>query len=75
MALAGLSAPARIAQLILEAPTSRLNRTEMAQMAGTTLETVSRLVQHLARQGVLALSGRRVTILRRDELEELVRRG
>ncbi len=75
MALAGLSAPARIAQLILEAPTSRLNRTEMAQMAGTTLETVSRLVQQLSRQGILALSGRRVTILRREELEDLVRRG
>jgi len=80
LSLSGLSAPARIAKLILDQATSTgvvtgLSRTEISQLAGTTLETVSRMVRSLARGGQIKVAGRRIQVLDRAGIEELVARG
>lgn len=48
-----------------------LNRTEMANLLGLALETVSRLLTQLANRGVLKVSGKQLEILQPDALAEL----
>ncbi len=73
--LARLSASGRIASLLLECEdqgqVAPLTREELAQIAGTTIESVSRTLRSLGRKGVLGLKGRRIRIIDRGALEEL----
>ncbi|MFN8610649.1 MAG: Crp/Fnr family transcriptional regulator [Vulcanimicrobiota bacterium] len=80
LSLGGLSASARISKNLLELaqPNGQvlaLTRTELAQMANTSTETVSRLLHSLARGGSLKLKGRQVTLLRPADLEAIVAAG
>ena len=79
--LVGLSSPARVASLLLEysepSPTgvmASMTREEMAQLAGTTIESVSRVIHEMARQGSLRLRGRSICVLDRLALEEFIAR-
>ncbi len=47
----------------------RPKQQEIAEMAGTTRETVSRVLQTLQKKGYIALSGRDLFILQEDELK------
>ncbi|MBS2038930.1 Crp/Fnr family transcriptional regulator [bacterium] len=80
LSLGGLSAPARISKAILELsqPNGQvlaLTRTEFAQLASTSTETVSRLLHSLARAGSLKLKGRQITLLKPADLEAIVATG
>ena len=79
MRLVGLSSPGRVASLMLEysAPAppyalAPLTREEMAQLAGTSIESVSRVIHEKARQGSLRLRGRTIYVEDRPALEEFV---
>lgn len=48
-----------------------LPRTELAEMAGVTTETAVRIISEFRDQGILALLGRRIVILRREDLQAL----
>ena len=54
--------------VVLDLPLSRL---DLAEMTGTTLFTVSRLLSGWQRDGILDLGRQRVTILDPDALAEL----
>ena len=76
----GLSATARICRALLDLsqPNGQvfgLTRTEFAQLANTSTETVSRTFQSFARAGILKLKGRQITLLRPADLQELIARG
>ncbi len=47
----------------------RPKQQEIAEMAGTTRETVSRVLRNLQKKGYIALSGRDLFILQEDELK------
>jgi CRP/FNR family transcriptional regulator len=77
--LVGLSSPGRVVSLLLEnsSPTppcavAPLTREEMAQLAGTSIESVSRLIHELARRGSLRLRGRALFVEDRAALEEFL---
>ena len=77
--LVGLSSPGRVVSMLLEHSTREpvdmmapLTREEMAQLAGTSIESVSRLLQEMARRGYLQLRGRSVFVLDRPALEQFV---
>lgn len=81
MRMVGLSSRGRVASLILEhsAPTppylvSPLTRGELAELGGTSIESVSRVIRELARQGCLKLKGRGIYLLDRVALENFVAR-
>lgn len=70
--------PARLATYVLSlAPTGRftmdvpMTKTTLAQMLGTTKETLSRVVQRLHRERVLSYRGRQIRILNRARLERI----
>ncbi len=48
-----------------------LPRAELAEMAGVTTETAVRILSEFKERGFLALPGRRIVILRREELQAL----
>jgi CRP/FNR family transcriptional regulator len=48
-----------------------LTHEELASMLGTTRETVTRTLNKLKRNGILAIAGRKVTILNREALEAM----
>lgn len=78
-----LSAPARIARVLLEfanskaaiQPTSTfsmvLTHAELASLAGTSRETVTRLLNQLERDGVISRDDSNLTLLQRSQLEKL----
>jgi len=49
-----------------------LSREEMAEMIGTTQETVIRLLSELRSQGVVEIVGRSITILKEKNLQSLI---
>lgn len=78
VAMSCLTAPARIASLLLElqvdhprddGPILPLSRLEMALLAGTTVESVSRLLNRLGREGILRLSARSIFIQDAEALQ------
>ncbi|MBX3167305.1 MAG: Crp/Fnr family transcriptional regulator [Candidatus Eremiobacteraeota bacterium] len=77
----GLSSPARVASLLLElspppspAAVASLTREEMAQLTGTSVESVSRFIQEMARRGSLRLRGRSIFVVDRQALEQFIER-
>ncbi len=48
-----------------------LTHQEIAEMVGSTRETVTRAMQQFRRDGVIALNGREITLLRQELLEEM----
>jgi CRP/FNR family transcriptional regulator len=50
---------------------AELPRSELAEMAGVTTETAVRILSEFKEQGILSLSGRRIIILKREELQAL----
>ncbi|MBS2037044.1 Crp/Fnr family transcriptional regulator [bacterium] len=77
----GLSCAARVASLLLElsdtstpAMVAPLSRQEIAQLTGTSIESVSRVIQEMARQRSLQLHGRSIVVTNRQALEELIER-
>lgn len=80
LSLGGLSASARISKALLELAQTNgqvlaLTRTEFAQLASTSTETVSRLLHSLARAGSLRLKGRQITLVKPADLEAIVAAG
>lgn len=76
--MARMRASARIASLLLQCSEANrlgavdpLTREEMAQLSGLTLESVSRAVRALGRQGLLSFEGRRIFVLDRPGLERV----
>lgn len=74
--LARMRAPARLASLLLQCSDTYgvvdpLTREEMAQLCGLTVESVSRTVRALGRQGLLSFEGRRIFVLDRARLNRL----
>jgi CRP/FNR family transcriptional regulator, cyclic AMP receptor protein len=78
--LAQLSSTARIVKVLLEhspstsleARVAALTREEIGNLSGTSMETVSRLIHSLTRQGFLRLRGRTIFIVQRASLEQLI---
>jgi CRP/FNR family transcriptional regulator, cyclic AMP receptor protein len=80
-----ISAPARIARVLLEfvkpnasAQSTRtfsmvLTHSELANLAGTSRETVTRFLNQLERDGIIARQDSSVTLLERSRLEKLAR--
>jgi CRP-like cAMP-binding protein len=52
-----------------------LTRQEFAELTGTTLYTVSRILSKWQADGILAASGRRLVVCSRARLEELSQHG
>lgn len=50
-----------------------LPRSEIAEMAGVTTETAVRILSEFKERGILTLPGRRIIILKREELQALAR--
>lgn len=46
-----------------------LDRQELANYAGTSRETATRILQDLAKSGIIKLEGKKITILKQKELE------
>lgn len=72
--------PARFASYVLSLPlendralTVTISKTTQAQILGTTKETLSRLLQRLARHKVLTYRGHQIHILNRSRLERIAR--
>ena len=66
--------PARFASYALSLPepkTVHINKTTLAQMLGTTKETLSRLLHRLAKARVLTYRGNQIKILNRPRLEAI----
>lgn len=67
-------APERVAEAILflqdHFKDQHWTRKEIAQWAGTTPETVMRTLAQFEREGLIDQSGRRITILKRDKIQE-----
>ncbi|MGC8667806.1 MAG: Crp/Fnr family transcriptional regulator [Chthonomonadales bacterium] len=49
----------------------RVTRMELAEMAGTTLETASRTMSRLKRKGIVISQGRNIRLLSRAQLEQM----
>jgi len=70
--------PARFASYVLSLPSEpgktihvNINKTTLAQMLGTTKETLSRLLRRLASQRILTYSGNQISIHNRLRLEKI----
>ena len=78
--MAQLSSASRIVKVLLEhspstsvqARVAPLTREEIGNLSGTSMETVSRLIHSLTRQGFLRLRARTIFIVQRAALEQLV---
>lgn len=70
--------PSRIAKILLETtnptgdPTQQLTQRDMAAMAGTAREMVSRALKSLEEGGLITLEQRRITIKNRKALAQMV---
>ncbi|AZR72984.1 hypothetical protein BBF96_05995 [Anoxybacter fermentans] len=53
----------------------KLNRQDLANMIGTTRETITRILSKFRRQGIIELEGDRITILKPSELESWINIG
>ena len=76
--VARMRASARLASLLLQCSESDrlgtvdpLTREEMAQICGLTVESVSRAVRSMGRDGLVGFEGRRIFVLDRPRLERL----
>jgi CRP/FNR family cyclic AMP-dependent transcriptional regulator len=49
-----------------------LTHQEIAEMVGSRRETVTRSMSQLRQEGIIALNGRQITLLRQERLEEMV---
>ncbi len=49
-----------------------LTHQEIAEMVGSRRETVTRSIAQLRQEGIIALNGRQITLLRQERLEEMV---
>ncbi|MEI8315266.1 MAG: Crp/Fnr family transcriptional regulator [Verrucomicrobiota bacterium] len=74
--------PARFASYVLSLPAKpgkaigiNISKTTLAQMLGTTKETLSRLLTRLTKQRVLTYRGNEIRILDRDRLEKIASSG
>jgi CRP-like cAMP-binding protein len=68
--------PARFASYVLSLPEPRtvhISKTTLAQMLGTTKETLSRLLHRLAQHRILTYRGNQIKILNRRRLEAIAR--
>lgn len=68
--------PARFASYVLSLPepkTVHISKTTLAQMLGTTKETLSRLLHRLAEHRILTYRGSQIRILNRRRLEAIAR--
>ncbi len=52
-----------------------LSRSEIGDMVGTSRETVSRMINSLAQEGVISISGKRIKILNKSLLEKISEKG
>ncbi len=52
-----------------------LSRNELAEMLGTTRESISRALNEFAEEGIIRLQGREISILDEERLREIYRRG
>jgi len=52
-----------------------LSRSEIADMVCTSRETVSRILNSLAKEGIISISGKRVKILNKSLLEKISEKG
>ncbi|MFN8613107.1 MAG: Crp/Fnr family transcriptional regulator [Vulcanimicrobiota bacterium] len=80
LSLGSMSAAVRIIQLLLDLSGSgemvtALSRTELSQLAGTTLETASRTVRGLERSNYIKLTRRLILIQDREALERMAMQG
>lgn len=68
--------PARFASYVLSLPepkTVHISKTTLAQVLGTTKETLSRLLHRLAKHRILTYRGNQIKILNRKRLEAIAR--
>ncbi len=68
--------PARFASYVLSLPepkTVHISKTTLAQVLGTTKETLSRLLHRLAEHRILTYQGSQIKILNRKRLEAIAR--
>ncbi len=52
-----------------------LSRNDLAEMLGTSRESISRLLNDFADEGLIRLSGKEITILKEEKLREISRTG
>ena len=70
--LQALSGPEAVTGGSAEPVTLTMRQADLAQLAGTSRESVSRFVDELEREGVVEVGRGRLTILRPDDLEKFV---